>query len=208
MRHRRAIFGERLTRTLSKEGITVMGVRYHSERLALCMTRKEGREVQVRWHPDDLGAVMARIDRDGEWFEVPSVETAFDGVTAQEWLAARRELQAADPDRKAFEQDVIRKAIMAIEGRSTDARTLAGLLVNVWTDERIKQEEARLFIGFRVVANRQAGRAADCLGRSIPDPVPNADAPMATDATAARSAAPVADQVDEAPTTAVWRITE
>lgn len=166
---RRAIFGERLRRKLSKEGVAVLGMHYHSEELARCMTSRTAREVEVRWHPDDIGTVTVYVD--GRKIQVGATVPGFNGVTARQWLAMRRELRAVDPARKAYDVRTIQVAIQAIDARSSAAMTVAGLLVDEWSPERIKQEEDRLFIGFRVTPDQQGEpRAADGIGRSIPDP--------------------------------------
>lgn len=194
---RRSIFGERLRRKLSKEGVTVLGMHYHSEELARCMTSRTARDVEVRWHPDDMGAVTVYVD--GRKMQVGTTIPGFDGVTGRQWLAMRRELRAVDPARKAYDAKTIQTAIQAIDARSSAAMTVAGLLVDDWSPERIKQEEDRLFIGFRVTPDKQAEpRAADGIGRTIPDPegralppVAPADRPALQKPVLARSASPV-----------------
>lgn len=162
------IFGERLPRKLSREGVTVLGMRYHSDALARWMTSKEERDVEVRWHPDNIGQVTVYVG--GQKLQVGAVHPGFEGVTAREWLAARRELRGADPQRKIHDRQIVLQAVDAIRKRSTAATTLAGLIAEDWSPARIKQEEDRLFIGFDMTANRQMPRAAsDGLGQVIPD---------------------------------------
>ncbi|SIT12772.1 Mu transposase C-terminal domain-containing protein [Paracoccus saliphilus] len=163
----RVVFGERLPRKLSREGVTVLGMRYHSEALARLMASKEERNVEVRWHPDDIGTVTVYADR--QKFEVGTVLPDFEGVSARQWVAGVRELKAANAEHKTADRKVVMAAIKAIDARSTAATRLAGLLVDDWTPERIKQEEDRLFIGFNCADDKPARAVAtDGIGRSIP----------------------------------------
>ncbi|WP_017998363.1 hypothetical protein [Paracoccus sp. N5] len=66
---------------------------------------------------------------------------------------------------------MIDEAMQAIDARNEQARWLADLFVDKWTDERIEKARQRLFIGFRTTARPQSGMpAADGPGRSIPAP--------------------------------------
>jgi putative transposase len=56
-RSKRLAFGNRLQRTVSREGITVMGVRYHSDDLRRFYTHPGSKRVEVRWDQTDLGAI-------------------------------------------------------------------------------------------------------------------------------------------------------
>lgn len=168
LRRRRLVFGSRLERNLDKTGITVLNVRYHSERLATWMNRKNKCVVDVRWHPGDIGAIEARLGDD--WVEIPAVHGGLDGVSAQAWLATSGELRASDPARKAHDQDVIFKAIEAISARNAAAIATAGLIVTDWSPERILREENRNLISFAVGGSTKDAEPDGAVGRSIPDP--------------------------------------
>ena len=216
MATQRTIFGARLPHKLSREGVTVLGIRYHSEELARWMTRKEERDIEVRWHPDDIGAVTAYVG--GQKFHVRAVVPGFEGVSARQWLASVRELRATDPARKTHDRKTIMAAIKAIETRSTAATTLAGLLVDEWSPERFRQEEDRYFIGFRIAVDGQAQPvAADGIGRSIPDPQRGDFVPAASPAPTDRAAparwneipaAVTPDMPGTASAAGSWKITE
>lgn len=166
----RLVFGHRLTRSLSKEGLRVLGVHYHSEQLAQWMLQKKKRDVEVRWHPRNIGAIVAQIG--DEWVEVGAVDEGFDGVTAQTWLAARRALWERDPERRRYDRQVINEAIKAIDARNSAAQLSAGMLVEDWDADRIEREEKRLFIGFKIADSKKPTKVAGGVGRSIPDPEP------------------------------------
>ena len=202
----RVIFGERLPRKLSREGVTVMGLRYHSEALARLMTNREERNVEVRWHPDDIGTVT--VYAGDQKFEVGTVLPGFDGVSARQWVAATRELKAGNPGRRSHDRQMIHAAIAAIEGRSTAATQMAGLLVDEWTPERIRDLEASLYIGFHAGGDKPAQpAAADGIGRSIPDPEMQAPRPAASPAIPV-PAPTNPDLPDATPATQPWSITE
>ena len=200
----RVIFGERLPRKLSREGVTVMGLRYHSEALAQLMTKREERDVEVRWHPDDIGRVTVYAGE--QKFAVGTVLSGFDGVSARQWVAATRQLKAANAGRKIYDREMIHAAVTAIEERSTAATRMAGLLVVEWTPERIRDLGASLYIGFNVGGKKSAQAAAtDGIGRSIPGLEMHAPLPALP---AAGPASKNLDLPDASPGTQPWSITE
>lgn len=179
MRRYRLVFGQNLDRKLTKEGVTVLGVRYHSERLALWMDRNGEGEIDVRWHPKDLGAVEARLGH--EWFEIPAVDQMMEGKAAKTWMVATRNLRAAHPKRKTFDQETVHAAMQAIEERNAVAMAAAGLLVDEWTDKRIADIESTMFQGAFAKPAQPPAPVADGFGRSIPTPdVPTAPAKAKT----------------------------
>lgn len=141
----RMVFGNQLTRSLNKEGLEVLGVRYHSELLALWMDRNGEGKLDVRWHPRDIGAIEVLLGND--WFEVPAVDSRMEGKAAQTWLTAWRNVRAAHPARKATDRKIVHDAMKAIEERNATAMAMAGLLVNEWTEARIAKEERDMFLG-------------------------------------------------------------
>jgi putative transposase len=148
LRRRRMAFGTRLKRVVGKGGVTILGVRYHSEVLARKMLRRRKHEVNIRWYSEDLGAIAVEVD--GEWFEVPAVFRRFDGVRAQSYLAARRALQARFKYEATLQESVVFKAIDDIEAINGNAMRRVGLLVDAWSPKRLRQEEDKLFIGFEI----------------------------------------------------------
>ncbi|QFT58929.1 Integrase core domain protein [Sulfitobacter sp. THAF37] len=146
LRRRRLAFGTRLKRTVQKDGITYLGIRYHSDLLAETMLHRRNKEVKVRWYNEDLGAIAVEID--GEWIEVPSVFSRFRGVRAHTWFSARNALRARFKEQAAFEESVINRTIDDIERINGDAMARVGLLADDWSEERLERAERKLFIGF------------------------------------------------------------
>jgi len=185
------------------------------------LIRKEERDVEVRWHPDNIGEVTVYVG--GQKFETRAVHPGFDGVTARQWLAARRELRGADPQRETHDRQIVLQAVQAIRDRSTSVTTLAGLIAEDWSPTQIKQEEDRLFISFDVTTARQEQPTAfDGMGQVIPDEDYADDVTLATQdnlsvpAAARPVAAPPAaipvvsspDMHGGTPTQHPWKITE
>lgn len=166
----RAVFGQRLDRKLTKEGVRVMNVQYHSHEFAHFMKGKGERVVKVCWHPDNIGAVT--VYAGGQKMHVP----------AMQWKAACRHLSGTDPNRREFDQAAARAVIRAIVERSTRATNLAGHLVEEWTPERIAYEEEKLFMNFRksdAVPTAVATKDTDGLGMGSSIPDHDAPAPVA-----------------------------
>lgn len=145
---RRLIFGYEDTRTLQKDGITVLGVRYHSHALARHMMHSPDTEMELRWYPEDIGAIWVKIGN--EWSPVSAVHDFFHGVSAQHWKAARRELRIRHEGEARVKASVVQKAIDFIEQTNGDAMRSVGLVNEDWSLERREREERALFVGFHV----------------------------------------------------------
>jgi putative transposase len=158
---RRLACGVRDTRVLQRDGITYLGVRYHHESLARWALRATDRTMNIRWYPEDIGAIAVEVD--GTWIKVPAVLDRFEGVHAQMWLATVRELRASAAAQLEIDEDVIFAALAEIDRINRNAMNRIGLVMNAWSPDRIKREEDNLFIGFRV-------RASD---RNVPRQAPD-----------------------------------
>ena len=153
LRRRRLALGTHLARTVQTTGITVFGVRYQSEALAKWALHVRDRAVNIRWYAEDIGAIA--VEFGGEWIEVPAVFDRFNGVRAQTWLAAARQLRAQSRDNASFDEDAIFDAIRAIDALNGYAMRRIGLVADDWSQERVNREEERLFIGFDCQASQQ-----------------------------------------------------
>jgi len=110
---RRKALGTRLKRTVTKKGITVLGIRYHSEALARWFMHSSTKKVRTRWYSEDIGAIAVELN--GEWIEVPSVFEKFQGERAQTWMLAVREVRASVAAQKTVDQVVIFKSMTRIK---------------------------------------------------------------------------------------------
>ena len=144
---RRLIFGQEQERIVTKQGITILGVRYHSEALARFMTRSENRKVAIRWYPEDIGAIWAELD--GRWYEIPAVFDRYQGVSAQIWLDAAAEIRAQNAKNAEVNLAVVRQALDYIEKANGGAMNRVGLIIPDWSEQRLNYEDDRLFIGFK-----------------------------------------------------------
>lgn len=171
------IFARPLTRKLEGDGITVLGVRYHSKALAKfalhsrALNRKTSdRQVEVRWHPRDLGAIWVKAD---QWIKVPAVFDGFAGVSAAEWLESSSRLRLAQHKRQEVSQTVVCKAIADIKQLNATARQRARLVTEVWEEAALARLEESLFVGFSVSETSEApatAQAEDGVGlRIVPD---------------------------------------
>ena len=150
---RRLAFGTRMSRPVQKDGITILGVRYHSEFLAETMLHRQDKKLKLRWYSEDIGAIAVEID--GEWIEIPSVFARHRGVRAETWRLACRDLRARYKHEAAIEEHVVHKAIDAIERINGDAMNRVYLLAEDWSEDRLQYEEKNLTIGFAIEPDAQ-----------------------------------------------------
>lgn len=187
--HRRLAFGVPLKRKLKKDGITIHGLRYHSEELVAWTLQHGFTEVDLRWDHADIGAISVHLD--GRWHEVSAVHGnaadghSFDGVSAAEWRAATNALKTRDQKRKLWDESVVFAALDEIQALNTRKQLAAGIVNTNWTAETFAAREA-MYDGFKVGSTpKKVRQADDGFGRSIEpraplDQVP--DAPAAADA--------------------------
>ncbi|CUH41055.1 Integrase core domain protein [Jannaschia seosinensis] len=166
---RRKALGTRLERTVSQKGISVLGIRYHSEEFGRWFMHARDKEVRVRWYSEDLGAITVELD--GKWIEVPSVLKRFRGERAQTWMMAVREIRASVAAQKKINQEIIFKAMTRIREINANAIARQGLFVDDYSKERIEKLEDEFIIGFEVDETPGTLRmqpASDGLGIDLP----------------------------------------
>ena len=166
---RRKALGTRLKRTVAKTGITVLGIRYHSETLARWFMHATSMEVRVRFYSEDIGAIAVELD--GQWIEVPSVFERYRGERAQTWLLAARDIRASVAARMKVDEEVIFQAMTRIREINANAMARQGLLVDDYSAERIAALEDGLLIGFQAGETPRAAPiepASDGMGLELP----------------------------------------
>ncbi|UIJ32243.1 DDE-type integrase/transposase/recombinase [Cereibacter azotoformans] len=201
---RRLVFGTETTRVLSKEGVRLMGIHYHNRELAKLYCDQHERTMEIRWLPEDMGAIMVRIGDD--WVEATAKRGGLNGVSVQVWTAACRRVRAADPHARAHAWDVMLAAVEAIRDRVQTAMLTANLIVDEWTEDRGQYHENTLFrhVAF-VDAPPRSPEPGGRLGMSIPavplalpgaqapreEPAAEVDEPQVADATTPAPRTPV-----------------
>lgn len=163
----RLAFGSRYQRSLTKSGVTVLGVRYHSPALADHMMRRDTCTVEVRWHPEDIGTVSVRLG--DEWHNVPAVIDGLDGVHADSWLRCVRDYRQGRHAAKDVDLQIVRQALVAIGERNQEAVLAAGLSMDDWTEERIAKAEDRIFEGVTFREPAAAPAPDGRIGIAIPE---------------------------------------
>jgi putative transposase len=169
VRSLRQALGTRLKRTITKKGITVLGIQYHSEKLAHWFMHYKNKEVRVRWHSEDLGAISVELNN--EWIEVPSVFSRFNGERAQTWLMAVRELRASAISQAHVDEEIIFSAMRRIKEINANAIARQGAFVDDFSEKRISQLEDGFLIGFNVAARTEDPQfrpSSDGFGLELP----------------------------------------
>jgi putative transposase len=165
--HTRLVFGTQDTRRLDKTGITVLGVRYHSDVLATWMLRRDPEQVEVRWHPMDIGGISVRLG--SEWYTIPAVDDSLDGVPARTWLTAVRHVRAGAPKSSRVDMVAVREAIKAIDARTAASMAAAGINVEDWSPEAMARAERKNFAGVEFFERKAPQKADAEPGHAIPD---------------------------------------
>lgn len=165
-REMRIAFGVQLERTLAKDGLRVMHVRYHDLALAEKYVRNVGKKVSVRVDPQNIGAV--EILDNGVWRELPAVDQRFEGMSAADWARA---VEARNRRRRETEQEIFEEtwaAYEAIRERNREARSLRGLVEDEWNQKRFDRTQERLTAFFATRDREVDPDAPDPLAEGIP----------------------------------------
>lgn len=192
---RRAAFGTRMKRKITKSGIRVLGIRYQSATLIQWAKDNPERRVEIRWYHGDIGAIEVKLGK--SWYSIPAVFERFRGMTAQHWLACLRAERLARAATIARNEAVIIDAYEAIAAINNTAMQRANVYDFDWTPARVLWAEDTLLIGVDVfqdpiTAQRSPAEAQDQLFSS---PIP---VEIAHEFSPAESPAPAADEVDGA----------
>jgi len=174
-RSKRLAFGVEEPRKVSREGVEVMGVHFHNPVLAMHFAERGGQVVEVRWDPDDLGAVDVFIE--GRWIELPAVHDRFKGVSLHVWLKARKALRARSASRKKWNQDTVFRAIDEIEALVRKGSVLFGVVDKSISDAQLAQIEKEHFSSFMVDSAAPLQADDRQPGREISPHAPDLDTP-------------------------------
>lgn len=172
-RTKRKAFGLQLQRTLSKTGVTVLGVRYNTQSLAAMFTAGGKRSVELLWDSENIGAIEVKVD--GSWFEVKAVHDRYEGVNAHTWMQTRRALRSRSAGRKAWNQQAVFAALDDIEAMGAHKSAVFGLVDKPMTEKQLEDFERTLFSSFEIddkplLSSSENGHGRVIVPRS-PDPV-------------------------------------
>jgi putative transposase len=162
----RLCFGQSRKYQLDNNGISVLGVPYQSEALQAYLRRKKPNEVDVRWHPKDIGGISVLMGT--EWYEIPAKDSTLQGTSAQTWLTAVRQTSSANPTSERLDNMAVREAIKAIEARNEQAKLASSLNLEDWTEERMKHAEDNLLAGIEFYDRKEPTQQKGVLGHEIP----------------------------------------
>jgi putative transposase len=121
---RRNVFGIELERVNSAAGIRFLGIQYRSKKLHAYFRKHKNIACKIRVHPGNLGAISVKIGKG--WLTVKA-RSEFEGVTAEQWIAAEARLRAYGAHLKRITAPILRKAFNDIEKIAETGRKRADI---------------------------------------------------------------------------------
>lgn len=110
-----AILALSITRTVQREGVRFLGLRYQSKELEKLLRRRKaaGREYIIKVDPNDISTLLVFDDMDNKWLYVPCTDPELVAeMTLAEWksvcVLARRMNQGSAPSRRIMLQAKMR----------------------------------------------------------------------------------------------------
>ncbi|NKC22810.1 hypothetical protein HED50_14590 [Ochrobactrum oryzae] len=83
------IFGEKIVRRISKNGIVFMGIPYRNDELSRLHSKEGQVQFEVKYDPADLRTIAVRNPKEG-WFQVENKIELDECVSLEEWISARQ----------------------------------------------------------------------------------------------------------------------
>lgn len=180
LRKKHLAFGLKISRTVEKDGIHAMGLRYNSEELYAHYRANGTETAEVVWFEKDLGQIEVKLK--DAWHTIPCVDDTFAGIDATTWYATRKKLRIQDPKRKAWDEAVIADAIESVKKINADAQAFYHVYDHGWSKKRFEAVEAEAGQAFSIVQPRPKTAAApDGYGQTIA-PVPQVQPSLVKDA--------------------------
>ncbi len=169
----RRAFGIRVERVLTRKGVRVLGIDFHSEQLVGVRKRIGNSKCPVYVDPDSLGTVSVYVK--GEWVEVPNSIEDFRGISVAEWNAVGEILRRRYAAEAKVNFAEILEALNYIRSNVTEAQKIAGTLPPAATSETVDKFEKNLWHGLSVFQDKTTDlsgltRSNDGLGYVIGPP--------------------------------------
>ncbi len=177
---RRNALGAKLTRTVGRHGVHVLGLHYTSEELERRFRDEGPRAATVSVDPADLGHVSV-WSNDG-WLPCVCTQRGLSGVPLEVWVAAEADLRRRHAARARLSEGVVLDAILkmkAIVGQAVDQFGLGGACPSPAEFDRL---EAQVQIAFHPRGDVEDPPARDLKAEAVPRGTPVEDyAVMAED---------------------------
>ena len=132
----------------------------------------EPKMVDIRWDPEDLGAISVFLE--GAWHVVPAVYDRFEGMHFYVWLKVCRALRSKSAARKVFNMETVFNAIDKIEDLVKDRSTALLMIDTNISDHELEKIQENFFSSFRLddtarLKSNDAGPGREIVPRA-PDP--------------------------------------
>lgn len=153
------VFGENLSRTLSRSGIKIMGNYYISPELGQLFLNRGKIKLDVRLDTTDLGAIAYRVGR--HWYEARCRDSRFDGVSAENWAKTVMDLRLTRTAQAQQVLGIVDRALDAIEAEAEASRRRANIATPTLTADDIERLETKVFVGFTMPERPEFSQAAE-----------------------------------------------
>ncbi|MFE0014088.1 Mu transposase C-terminal domain-containing protein [Mesorhizobium sp. NPDC059054] len=139
---RRNIFGTNVERTITAEGVRLLGIFYQSPELQQLRRKVHNRSVLIRVDRFDLSRIS--VWQGGNWLDVPARWTGLEGVSVWKWMAAAEKLRSIHNANAKLSERTVLSAVRWLGDQAEIAQAEAELASPVLTDEHFRRVEKRL----------------------------------------------------------------
>ncbi|MGO4175919.1 hypothetical protein [Bosea sp. TAF32] len=142
----REVFGIKLERKLSGEGLKALGLHYSSEELGRHFLRRGASKLQIRLNPSDIGSISYKLS--DLWLEARCTESGFDGVTLSEWSQTIHDLRQSFAAENKLTAPIVRRAMRTIRTTAETSRVRENIATKEYSAEDLARLEDEVFLGF------------------------------------------------------------
>ncbi|WP_276120049.1 Mu transposase C-terminal domain-containing protein [Pararhizobium qamdonense] len=140
----REIFGTTLRRSITNNGIDILGNHYVSRELLEIRKKWFRAKLTVRMNDQDISVIAVKHRRLNKWIEVPSVFDGLKGVTLEEWAETRRYVVARFGAGTEHSQEIVRKSLAAVREIIAASKKRPGVALHVDLEAKIAMADSTL----------------------------------------------------------------
>lgn len=138
------IFGEKIVRRISKNGIVFMGIPYRNDELSRLHSKEGQVQFEVKYDPAYLRTIAVRNPKEG-WFQVENKIELDECVSLEEWISARQKLRIANAKESESGLDAMYSALRLMRESGETARLRARLSPRTLEPKQIEALESELY---------------------------------------------------------------
>lgn len=140
-------FGQTRSAVVGSYGIVLRDISYWNDELVRHFMDVGNTPVRIKDNASNVGSILVQ-GNDGKWFEVENRSGVEDGVTAEEWNEARRQLRQQNKEETDRDLPIVYGATNRLREMAREVAERSGLPPIVKPQQKIEQARGQVFTGY------------------------------------------------------------